>query len=349
MGKMRVNMVLGTMLCLSLLAIINAEQSNIIKSSELVGNTNGTFWSDEKIYLKSDNSSITKIQIASSKTMNGFRIRYGNYWGQWHGGNAGVISSFDIGNITSIRGVEHQSNKSLPTHIMSIEFTSFDGTRFGPFGRSGGIGKKYNKHLKGCNLVFVSGYTGPVYWLLKIKGIVFHWICRSTKLESSMKETGIIGSKTGMFWSDEDVYHKEGKITGLQIAARKTINALRVRYNKTWGKWHGGTSGITNAFDIGDISSIRGVEIQGNETLIGYIRSMEFTTIDGSRYGPFGDSKGKGEKYNKHIDGCHVAYISGYTGPVGWLMKVTGIIFHWVCETSSSTGDISKKMFITMD
>lgn len=324
----------------SIIVSINAKNLQVIKTSELIGSSNGTFWSDEKAYLK--HGEITGIQIASSETLNGFRLRYGNVWGRWHGGTGGVKRYFDISNLTSIRGSQHRSNVSSENYIRSIEFTVNNGEyRIGPFGTADGTGKKYKKKTDGCRLAYMSGYNGYADWLIKIKGVVFNWICDKQKHEGrKIKDTGLVGGKSSVFWSDEKLYYDHGKISSLKISAEKNIVAIRVRYGEVWGLWHGGTGGKVHSFDIENIVSVRGVEIAGNKSLTGYILSMELTSLNGTRYGPFGTSKTGGQKYIKNADHCHVAFISGYSGAVDWLFKLTGIIFHWICNTGTTSSTL---------
>jgi len=327
-------MVVNFLFSFSFLVCVYANSTKLIRTTEIVGYKNGSFWSDENIYLK--HGGITGIQTASNKTINGFRIRYGKYWGRWHGGTAGEIIVFDIENIVLIRGTHIHSIESSENQISSIEFTSLDGSRFGPFGHSSVKGKKYREHLKGCRLAYMSGYSGYANWLLKLKGIFFNWECNLEQEGSSIKVTDMIGAKASSFWSDEELYHKYGQISNLQIASGKSINAIRVRYGIKWGQWHGGTSGRVNSLEIKDISGVRGVEFKGNKTLNGHILSMEITALNGSRYGPYGNPTAKGYKYSKHLKGCHVAFVSGYSGSVGWLFRLTGIIFHWICDTNNT-------------
>ena len=106
-------------------------------------------------------------------------LRYGNVWGDWHGGSDGEPTYFEINAgsvIVGARGTKH----SLPTNFLDdngqpidsiegITFIGSDGTTYGPYGGSGGT--EWDATLEeGTSLIFISGYADTV-----LEGIGFHY------------------------------------------------------------------------------------------------------------------------------------------------------------------------------
>ena len=97
-------------------------------------------------------------------------------------------------------------------------------------------------------------------------------------------------------------------------------NIFYLRYNNTWGDWHGGTGGSLFSFESMVIGA-NGVETYGNSQVDGLV----FRGKDGTNYGPYGETYGT--FWGTDIpSGCSVQYISGRSG---WFLDA--ISFHHNC------------------
>ena len=97
-----------------------------------------------------------------------------------------------------------------------------------------------------------------------------------------------------------------------------------LRYNNTWGDWHGSGSdsrlGGLASFETVVIGA-NGVEKSGNRQVDGLV----FKGIDGTNYGPYGGTSGT--FWETDIpSGCSVQYISGQSGRF-----LDAISFHHNC------------------
>ena len=80
-----------------------------------------------------------------------FVCRYGDTWGEWHGGNGGELYSFELNPEATINIVQGRSH----SEIDSIEFISSDGMVYGPYGGSGG--EPFVSARPNCKLSYLSG------------------------------------------------------------------------------------------------------------------------------------------------------------------------------------------------
>ena len=95
-----------------------------------------------------------------------------------------------------------------------------------------------------------------------------------------------------------------------------------LRYNNTWGDWHGGTGGNFASFETVLIGA--NGWINGN----GQFGGLVFKGIDGKNYGPYG--KTSGSLWETDIPlGCSVQYVSGQAGAL-----LDAISFHYNCPST---------------
>ena len=98
-----------------------------------------------------------------------------------------------------------------------------------------------------------------------------------------------------------------------------------LRYNNTWGDWHGGTGGNFASFENVVIGA-NGVERYNNNQVDGLV----FRGIDGTNYGPYGQTSGT--YWETDIpSGCVVQYLSGRSGGL-----LDAISFHHNCPTTTN-------------
>ena len=96
-----------------------------------------------------------------------------------------------------------------------------------------------------------------------------------------------------------------------------------LRYNNTWGDWHGRHRGSLVSFETVVIGA-SGVETSDN----GHVDGLVFKGIDGTNYGPYGGTSGT--FWETDIpSGCSVQYISGRAGGL-----LNAIFFHYNCSTT---------------
>ena len=101
---------------------------------------------------------------------------------------------------------------------------------------------------------------------------------------------------------------------------------LYLRYNNTWGDWHGGTGGSLASFETVVIGA-NGVEKNGNSQVDGLV----FRGNDGRNYGPYGGTSGTHWETDLP-SGCIVQYISGRAD-----ILLDAISFHHNCSTTKNT------------
>ena len=93
-----------------------------------------------------------------------------------------------------------------------------------------------------------------------------------------------------------------------------------LRYNNTWGDWHGGTGG--------NLASFETVVISVNGWMNRQVKGLVFKGIDGKNYGPYGKTSGTFWETDIPL-GCSVQYISGHAGGL-----LESISFHYNCPTT---------------
>ena len=170
-------------------------------------------------------------------------------------------------------------------------------------------------------------------------------------IEFELTEDGPYGNVGGSPWTDVNTFMANGPLTAIEIRAGGAIDGLRaryskvqycnfffllstwvlqpdfknifyLRYNNTWGDWHGGTGGSLFSFESMVIGA-NGVETYGNSQVDGLV----FRGKDGTNYGPYGGTSGT--YWETSIpSGCSVQYISGRTG-----LLLDAISFHYSCST----------------
>ena len=97
-----------------------------------------------------------------------------------------------------------------------------------------------------------------------------------------------------------------------------------LRYNDTWGDWHGGNGGRLVSFETVVIGS-NGVKRNG------CVNGIVFRGNNGTIHGPYGSTGG--ESWETDIpSGCSVSYISGRAGDL-----LDAISFHYNCSTVTTT------------
>ena len=86
-----------------------------------------------------------------------------------------------------------------------------------------------------------------------------------------------------------------------------------LRYNDTWGDWHGGNSGNLFSFETVVIGSYGVIRNNPNTWDYGLLGGISFIGNDGTIYGPYGGTEG--EVWESNIpSGNSVSYISGRSG-----------------------------------
>ena len=97
---------------------------------------------------------------------------------------------------------------------------------------------------------------------------------------------------TEVSWSDKQYgIGIDTHITGLEVRAGFAIAAIRVKYGKNWGQWHGKSGGSLNSFELNYNETI--IKVQGTSGILEYydysiIQSIEFITNHGRKFGPYG-------------------------------------------------------------
>ena len=92
--------------------------------------------------------------------------RYGDTWGEWHGGNGGELYSFELNPGATINIVQGRSK----SEIDAIEFISSDGMVFGPYGGSGG--NPFVSARPNCKLSYLSGNSDS-----RTDSLTLHYEC----------------------------------------------------------------------------------------------------------------------------------------------------------------------------
>ena len=126
------------------------------------GGNGGGKWSD---LVVKDNGNITAIELKESGYIKAIRVRYGNTWGDWHGGG-GSLHTFELNPGEHIKAVKGRKGGAVD----GIEFHSSDSQVYGPYGGNGG--SPFESSQPHCYLSYLSGAAGA--WL---DSLTFHFIC----------------------------------------------------------------------------------------------------------------------------------------------------------------------------
>ena len=92
--------------------------------------------------------------------------RYGETWGDWHGGNGGGFQSFELNPGATINIVQGR----FGSEIDAIEFISSDGQVYGPYGGNGG--EPFVSARPNCKLSYLSGKSGS-----HVDSLTLHYEC----------------------------------------------------------------------------------------------------------------------------------------------------------------------------
>ena len=77
----------------------------------MVGGDGGSHWTDGSgVNL---NGHITAIELRSGGYIDAIRARYGDTWGQWHGGSGGTLHAFELNSDAVIEIVQGKLDYSL--------------------------------------------------------------------------------------------------------------------------------------------------------------------------------------------------------------------------------------------
>ena len=94
--------------------------------------------------------------------------RYGDTWGEWHGGDGGELHTFELNPGATINVVKgHQG-----TYIDTIEFISSDDLVYGPYGPYGAQPPAFVSAQPVCKLAYLSGRSG---WY--VDSLTLHYKC----------------------------------------------------------------------------------------------------------------------------------------------------------------------------
>ena len=149
------------------------------------GGNGGSHWTDGNgVNL---NGQITAIELRSGSEIDAIRARYGETWGEWHGGGGGSIHTFELNagavfnivqgctslNLNYVNVFPNSIQYLLGRHgdrIDSIEFISSDGVVYGPYGGSGG--SPFVSARPECALSYLSGNAGK-----RLDSLTLHYEC----------------------------------------------------------------------------------------------------------------------------------------------------------------------------
>lgn len=112
------------------------------------------------------NGYITAIEIRAQSEIDAIRARYGDTWGEWHGGSGGQYHAFELEPDELIQIVQGRSDKRTD----QIEFITNLGHVFGPYGGSGG--KAWVSARPGCALAYLSGSAEN-----RLDSLTLHYEC----------------------------------------------------------------------------------------------------------------------------------------------------------------------------
>merc|ERR1712215_420369 len=136
---------------------------NVIEDGPYGGN-GGDPWTDGgDVHLNGD---ISSVEIRTGREIDSIRVKYGDVWGDNHGGGGGSVHSFDLNPGTKITIVQGRYGIRLD----ELEMITDDGTVFGPFGGSGG--DPFVSIHPACYLSYLSGSSGS-----GLDSLTLHWEC----------------------------------------------------------------------------------------------------------------------------------------------------------------------------
>ena len=139
------------------------ENGNVIEDGPYGGN-GGSPWTDGgEVHLNGD---ISSVEVRSGSVVDSIRVKYGDVWGENHGGGGGQVHSCDLNPGAKVIIVQGSSGSKLD----ELELITDDGVVFGPFGGSGG--STFVAIHPGCYLSYLSGSAGSV-----LDSITLHWEC----------------------------------------------------------------------------------------------------------------------------------------------------------------------------
>ena len=129
-----------------------------------MGGWGGGYWTD--LYRSSYGGDITRIEIRSHHYIVAIRARYGNVWGNWHGGSGHSFVAYDLSPGEKIRTVVGRSG----SYVDALGFITDRSRVLSQRGGGGGVSRV--KVQDGCYLKYFSGQTGSLVDQLKM-----HWQC----------------------------------------------------------------------------------------------------------------------------------------------------------------------------
>merc|ERR1712168_1580322 len=128
------------------------------------GGSGGSPWTDGgEVHLNGD---ISSIEMRTGSEVDSIRVKYGEVWGENHGGGGGALHSVDLNPGAKITIVQGRAGSRLD----ELELVTDDGIVFGPFG--GGGGAPFVAIHPGCFLSYLSGSAGE-----RLDSITLHWEC----------------------------------------------------------------------------------------------------------------------------------------------------------------------------
>ncbi|XP_023329445.1 zymogen granule membrane protein 16 isoform X1 [Eurytemora carolleeae] len=137
----------------------------VIEDGPFGGNGGGGWTDGGEVHL---NGHPSALDVRTGSKLDALRIRYGDVYGDWHGGGGGSPHSceWDAGDEVFI--VQGRAG----SEIDEIEFITLGGQICGPFGGGGG-GTWVSTH-PGCVLEYLSGNSGS-----RIDSLTIHWSCET--------------------------------------------------------------------------------------------------------------------------------------------------------------------------
>merc|ERR1739838_1265184 len=136
---------------------------NVIEDGPYGGN-GGDPWTDGgEVHLNGD---ISSVEVRTGSEVDSIRVKYGDVYGENHGGGGGSVHSFDLSPGAKITIVQGRSGG----RVDELEMITDDGVVFGPYGGNGG--DPFVAIHPGCYLSYLSGSAGG-----KLDSITLHWEC----------------------------------------------------------------------------------------------------------------------------------------------------------------------------
>jgi len=135
----------------------------VIEDGPYGGNGGGQWTDGGEVHLNGD---ISSVELRSGSEIDSIRVKYGDVWGENHGGGGGSLHSFDVNPGAKITIVQGRSGKRLD----ELELITDDGVVFGPYG--GGGGAPFVAIHPGCFLSYLSGSAGS-----RLDSVTLHWEC----------------------------------------------------------------------------------------------------------------------------------------------------------------------------